>query len=148
MIRYALRCSNGHDFESWFQSADAYEKLRAAGMVACAECGATEVEKSLMTPSLGPSTRKEAANPPATAKPPEPSAPASRKEALAALKKAVEANSDYVGENFVSEALAMHEGTAPERAIYGEARVDEAKKLIEDGVPVAPLPFTPSRKTN
>ncbi len=42
----------------------------------------------------------------------------------------------------------MHEGTAPERSIYGEARPDEAKKLLEDGIPVAPLPFLPGRKTN
>ena len=42
----------------------------------------------------------------------------------------------------------MHNGEAPERAIYGEARLDEAKKLLEDGVPVAPLPFLPNRKAN
>ena len=68
--------------------------------------------------------------------------------ALAALRAEVEANSDYVGLNFVAEARAMHEGTVRERSIYGEARPDEAIKLLEEGVPVAPLPFMPSRKTN
>lgn len=81
--------------------------------------------------------------------PPSLRAPASEmEEALAALRRQVEENSDYVGMNFVTEARRMHAGEVPERAIYGEARMDEAKKLLEDGVPVAPLPFLPARKAN
>jgi hypothetical protein len=53
-----------------------------------------------------------------------------------------------VGNRFVEEARAIHEGTAPERAIYGEARLEDAKKLMDEGVPVAPLPFSPNRKVN
>jgi hypothetical protein len=49
---------------------------------------------------------------------------------------------------FASEARMIHEGNAPERAIYGEAKPEDAVKLIEDGIPVAPLPFMPPRKTN
>ena len=75
-----------------------------------------------------------------------PASPA--EQALAKLKAHVEANSDYVGMEFASEARAIHEGDAPERSIYGEAKPDEARKLIEDGVPVAPLPFRPGRKSN
>lgn len=67
---------------------------------------------------------------------------------IAALKAHVEATSDYVGDRFAKEARAMHDGEAPERAIYGEANVQEAASLIEDGVPLAPLPFIPARKTN
>ncbi|MEO1331817.1 MAG: DUF1178 family protein, partial [Pseudomonadota bacterium] len=55
---------------------------------------------------------------------------------------------EYVGTSFATEARAIHDGEAPERAIYGEARADEAAKLVKDGVPVAPLPFIPDRKTN
>lgn len=157
MIRYALRCSKGHDFDSWFQSAEAFEKLQATGMVSCAACGDTAVHKTLMTPNLGAaSTRKAGAAPaPAAASasasaPEKPlSTPATPvEEALAALKKQVEESSDYVGKNFVQEARKMHEGETPERAIYGEARVDEARKLVEDGIPVTPLPFAPNRKIN
>jgi hypothetical protein len=50
--------------------------------------------------------------------------------------------------NFAAEARRIHAGDAPERAIHGEARAEEAKKLIEEGVPVAPLPFLPARKVN
>ena len=68
--------------------------------------------------------------------------------AMEKLRKDVEDNSDYVGMKFADEARKMHDGDAPERAIYGEAKLDDAKKLIEDGVPVARLPFMPKRKTN
>ena len=68
--------------------------------------------------------------------------------ALAALRRQVEENSEYVGMNFATEARAIHEGASPERAIYGEAKPEEAKRLIEDGIPVAPLPFRPARKSN
>ncbi|MDA9944988.1 DUF1178 family protein, partial [Paracoccaceae bacterium] len=43
MINYSLKCSNKHSFDSWFQSADAFEKLQNAGMVTCAICGSTQV---------------------------------------------------------------------------------------------------------
>ena len=149
MIRYSLKCGQAHEFESWFPSAESYDSQRAAGHVTCAICGSAHVEKLLMAPAVRPA-RTAAATPPA-AQPARPSLSqpqTAREEALAALRAQVEANSEYVGMNFVTEARAMHDGTAPERAIYGEARPDEAKKLIEDGVPVAPLPFLPKRKAN
>lgn len=68
------------------------------------------------------------------------------RNALAELRRKVEANSDYVGTRFASEARAMHLGEKPERSIYGEARPHEARALIEDGVPLMPLPFRPKQK--
>ena len=69
-------------------------------------------------------------------------------QALADLRMKVESESEYVGLNFAAEARAMHAGDAPERSIYGEAKFEEARALLEEGVPVAPLPFTPTRKAN
>ncbi len=151
MIQYALKCREGHTFESWFQSAEAYDKLAAAGLVTCAVCGSAQVEKAIMTPRVRPAR--------SAAKQPEASTPAQNdvsvatpapdvQKVLAELRRKVEENSDYVGKDFASEARKIHLGEAPDRAIYGEAKPDEAKALIEDGVPVAPLPFVPSRKTN
>lgn len=143
MIRFTLRCDQDHRFDSWFQSSEAYEKLRAAGMIACTICGAKQVEKALMAPRVRPGG--DAAASPVGAL----TAPASPAEqALTALRQHIEANSDYVGLNFAAQARAMHDGTTPERPIYGEARADEARRLIEDGIPVTPLPFVPARKTN
>jgi hypothetical protein len=140
MIRYDLRCPSGHAFDSWFASSAAYDRLRAAGHVACPTCGATDVDKALMAPAVA--TREQAAPRP-LAEPEDP-----RAAALAALKREIEEKSDYVGLRFAAEARAMHAGEAPARPIHGEARLDEAKKLLEDGVPVAPLPFIPTRKAN
>ena len=136
MIRYRLKCDKGHEFDSWFASSAAYDTLRGAGHVACAICGSTQVEKALMAPSVS-SDEKAEENAPLAA----PSPQDALAEKLAAWRRHVEANSDYVGLEFAREARAMHDGEAPERAIWGEAKLDEAKALIEDGVPVAPLPF-------
>ena len=68
--------------------------------------------------------------------------------AMAELRRRIEEKSDYVGRNFATEARAIHDGTAPDRPIWGEARIEEARKLLEDGVHVAPLPFRPKRNTN
>lgn len=145
MIRFTLKCSGSHEFESWFPSGDAYASQRAAQFVACPTCGSTEVEKSLMAPAIRPARSAPAAPPPKAA----PTLSVDPREAaLAELRRQVEANSDYVGLNFATEARRIHNGEAPERAIYGEAKPDEARRLIEDGVPVAPLPFLPTRKAH
>lgn len=143
MIRYALSCPNDHNFESWFQSAEAFDRLKAAGQVSCVVCGATEVAKSLMAPAVRPARKLDEPAPRPLSAPTNPA-----EQALAALRRKIEENSEYVGMNFATEARAIHDGDAPERPIYGEARLDEAKRLIEDGVPVAPLPFMPGRKSN
>ncbi len=144
MIRYTLKCADGHAFESWFQSAEAFDTLQTAGHIACPDCGSAKVEKSLMAPQVGANRKGGALQPTET-----PPGPATTKEqALAKLRKKIEAESDYVGLQFASEARAIHEGTAPERAIYGEAKTEEALNLIKDGVPVAPLPFIPKARTN
>lgn len=143
MIRYALNCANDHSFESWFQSAEAYDRLVAAGHVACTVCGATKVDKTLMAPSVRPARAAAAPDVPSLGKPSTPV-----EKALAAMRRQIEETSEYVGLNFAREARAIHSGDAPERSIYGEAKGDEARKLIEEGVPVAPLPFLPARKAN
>ncbi|PRX35224.1 hypothetical protein SAMN05216257_102300 [Meinhardsimonia xiamenensis] len=149
MIRYALKCDTGHEFESWFQSADAFDGLKASGMVACPACGSTAVEKALMAPQIRPSRKRAAADGPV----PEERKPLTGprhpvEEFLRALRRKVEENCDYVGRNFATEARAIHLGEAPERPIYGEAAPEEARELLEEGVPIAPLPFIGPRNTN
>jgi hypothetical protein len=135
MVRYSLSCADGHAFESWFQSATAYDDLAARGLLSCAECGSSQVDKALMTPAVA------TAKPLAEARDP-------REAMLAAMRRHVEETSDYVGLSFAAEARRMHEGEAPTRSIWGEAKPEEAKALLEDGIPVAPLPFIPKRSTN
>lgn len=152
MIRYSLKCASTHTFDSWFRSSDAFETLRAAGQMTCPVCGTADVEKTMMAPAVRPGRSNLAqtlAEPGRAAASGALSNPQSAiEQAFAAMRKQVEDTSEYVGLNFAAEARQMHDGEKPARAIYGEAKPDEARQLIEDGVPVAPLPFMPRRKTN
>lgn len=141
MIRFALKCDDGHQFESWFQSASAFEVLDKSGHLSCAQCGSSKVKKAMMTPRVAPGHAEK--EQPALSEP-----QSETEKALTKLKKHVEENADYVGGRFADEARSMYLGATPERAIYGEANGAEAKALIEEGVPVAPLPFLPNRKAN
>lgn len=142
MIRYSLKCEKDHTFDSWFQSAEAFEKLLNNGMVTCSVCGALGVGKAIMTPQVRPASKNT--------KPKSPlSAPASSAEqAVTEMRKKVEENSENVGTDFAKEARAIHEGDAPERPIYGEAKIQDAKDLIDDGIKVTPLPWSDKGKTN
>ena len=137
MIRYSLKCDQDHCFDSWFQSAEAYETLKAAGHLTCAVCGSTSVEKALMAPLVSTDKARKITPPPAEIE-----------AAIKKMRKSVEDNATYVGGNFVKEARAQHLGDVPDRPIWGEAKPEDAKSLIEDGIPVAPLPFVPKSKTN
>ncbi len=143
MIRFALRCDNDHQFESWFQSGSAYEALASRDLVQCPDCGSTQVSKSLMAPKLRGDQNEEQSQVPMTNAP-----DAELVEAVKKLREHVETHSEYVGSSFAREARAMHEGEVPDRPIYGEVGKDEAKRLLEDGVPALPLPFIPRQKTN
>lgn len=130
MIRYALKCSDGHCFESWFASAEAYDGLAGRGLVTCAACGSTEVGKALMAPEVAARSGAEEVT-----------------RRIAALRAKVEAEATYVGPRFAAEARAIHAAES-DRPIYGEANADEVRSLLEDGIPVAPLPFLPKSKAN
>lgn len=147
MIQFTLECACGHRFESWFRSADDFDRLEASGMLSCPQCGSENVGKALMAPSVSSGMAPHGAEGDAPAQADGPDGAAAEK-ALAELRTAIESNSEYVGENFVEEARQIHDGAAPERSIHGEARPEEARKLAEDGIPVLPLPFVPSRKIN
>lgn len=146
MIKYTLKCADGHDFESWFASASAFDTLQGAGHLACVTCGSSRVEKAIMAPRV--STSKAVTVAPSAPAPQTPNTDADVEATLSKMRAEVEKNATYVGRDFASEARDIHLGDAPDRPIWGEANAREAKALIEDGVPVAPLPFIPTRKVN
>lgn len=155
MIRYALRCADGHDFESWFPSSASYDAQRARGLVACPACGSIAVEKAVMAPAVARNDRSTpraaeapAAAPGADAPPAVPTlAPAPHQEALRAVLREFRAHvvrtADYVGDDFARLARDMHEGGTEHRAIYGEASSDEVQALRDDEIEIMPLPALP-----
>lgn len=137
MIAFDLRCPADHVFEAWFGSSASYEEQRAGGLLSCPICGSEEIEKAVMAPNIPAKGNRQAA-----AK--DLSDPAQVKAAIAALAKAqADAldKSQWVGRAFAQQARAMHDGEIDHAPIHGEASAAEARSLIEDGVPVAPLPF-------
>lgn len=136
MIRFDLTCANDHTFDSWFRSGADCDKLITSKMVACTTCGDNDVRKALMTPKVSTSDAITAPN------------LRDNDTDIAKLKKHVEENATDVGTDFSTEARAMHDGEKPDRAIYGQASLAETKELISEGVPILPLPFMPTKKTN
>jgi hypothetical protein len=136
MIRYCLKCDHAHEFEAWFRSSAAYDEQRQAGRVGCVVCGSTEVEKAVMAPAVANASKQpERAEPNLT----KPGSPA--EALLAEMRRKIETTSDYVGREFAAEARRIHDSATDKRAIWGEASLDDARALKEDGIPVAPIPW-------
>ena len=154
MIRYALVCNKGHDFESWFQDSAAYDKQIKRKLIACPHCGSAKVEKAIMAPRLAGARKREmTAEPPVAAPAPEKSPVAmispQEKELRSKLKELREhltKNADHVGPKFPEEARKMHYGETKHRSIYGEASPEEAKDLAEEGIEFHPLPILPDER--
>lgn len=144
MIKYALACEKRHEFESWFPDAAAYDQQARRGLIACPECGSTKVAKAIMAPAVVGVARDRAAPIEAPAE----VALLDRRQralrqAVKALRREIEANTDDVGTKFAETARSMHAGETPERAIRGQATGAEVEALLEEGVGVLPMPAAP-----
>ena len=140
MIKYALVCAFQHPFEGWFGSSADYDDQAARGLVACPMCGSADVAKQIMAPAVTGTKARGAASDPATR--------TMVMEAMGRMRRHVIDNFDYVGDQFASEARAIHSGAAEERGIYGEASPKDVAGLIEDGVQIAPLPPEPPKTSH
>lgn len=135
MIVFDLRCGAAHVFEAWFASSSAFEDQRASGQIACPLCSDTDVAKALMAPGI-PTKGNRRADPPPPA--------VAVKQALriiAEQQAKVLAGSQWVGKSFATHARAMHQGDEDVRPIHGQASLSEARALVDEGVPIAPLPL-------
>ncbi len=138
-----LQCSASHVFEGWFGSEEDFRSQLERALVECPICGDTHVTKKLSAPRLNLGAAAPAA----------PGAPPARQEVVATAPAAefqaaylrmvreVMAKTEDVGERFVEEARRMHYGETQERGIRGQATPDETKALLEEGIPVLPLPI-------
>jgi len=157
MIVFDLHCRDGHRFEGWFGSSEDFADQQARGLIACPACGSGEVGKAPMAPAVPAKGNTRPEPRPAPAETPRQLAnaplPPQVQRALAALARAqAEAlkQSTWVGEKFAEETRKMHYGEREEAPIHGQASLAEAKALIEEGVPVAPLlfPVAPPEELN
>ena len=133
MIVFDLKCSGGHVFEAWFGSSAAFEEQVAAGQVRCPLCDDASVSKALMAPAIAAKGNRRPEPPPAMVK--------QVMQKLAAAQAKALQSSQWVGTAFADQARAMHSGERDHAVIHGQASIAEAKALVDEGVPVAPLPF-------
>jgi hypothetical protein len=140
MIRYALCCEDGHEFEGWFSASSDFDDQAARGLVACPFCDSRAVRKQIMSPAVAGTGKRETVEHPTGRR-------SMMMEAMSRVRAHVESHFDYVGDRFADEARSIHQGKSEERGIYGEASAAEVKSLVADGVPVAPLPPEPPKKT-
>ena len=142
MIKYALSCENGHEFEGWFSNSADFDEQKKRNLLTCPQCDSSAISKMLMTPQVGPSTKGKDLVPVAAANPMQ----AQMVEKIRQLKREIEKNADNVGEKFPEEARKIHYGEAEARGIYGKASLQEAAELAEEGVEFLPLPELPEEK--
>jgi hypothetical protein len=148
MIHYTLRCTDGHEFDSWFNSSASFELQAKRDLLECPHCGSTKVDRALMAPNVPRKGRITADPAPPSAPAPAPAVAAQQipdevRAMLQKLRAEVEKNCDYVGGSFAEEARKIHKGDAAPRAIYGETAPDEAEALAEEGVAFSRIPWVP-----
>ena len=163
MILYRLRCSKGHEFDSWFKDSKTYERQEKKSLVGCAVCGDAKVTRALMAPRLGTKGNKKAAaempaetprrrRRPKSSRPQQQMAALARqmpkelREALVKVRTEVEKNCEHVGDKFAEEARKIHYGESDKRGIYGETTDEEAEELAEEGIEFGRLPWVPERQ--
>ena len=144
MIKFSLICHQNHEFDSWFQDSEAFERLNQTGAVQCPHCASTQVSKAIMAPFVAAKTRIDKSQ----------GEGKSAQIALAdqqqqirqhirALHDHVTQNAQDVGASFPEEARKQYFGEAEPKAIYGKASMDDVSELLEEGIPVFPLPDVP-----
>jgi hypothetical protein len=153
-----LECQQQHQFEGWFASEDDYQSQRERNLVECPICADNTIHKRLSAPRLNLLTSRLESQ--ATV-----AEPASRSQALVPLEETVStnvtqesqlawlkmvqhvvANTEDVGQGFAEEARKMHYGEAEERNIRGQVSIEETRSLLEEGIPVMPLPLPAALK--
>tara|TARA_B100000989_G_scaffold231200_1_gene178015 strand:- start:56 stop:469 length:414 start_codon:yes stop_codon:yes gene_type:complete len=137
MIVFILNCSDcDSSFEGWFENTKDYNKQINQGLVSCPACNSINIKKGLMAPNI---TKKSNTKNSKINK--------SIASNVKKLKKIIEKEFEYVGDKFTEEAKKIKYGEVKERAIYGEASIEQTKELKDEDIDVLPLPFS-TKKTN
>jgi hypothetical protein len=148
VIRYSLICAAGHEFESWFSSSKACDTQMKRKLIACPVCDSTKVEKAIMAPSLISSGQRQDQTADAGHQPAVLLSDKDReiRTMLKSLREHVKQNAEHVGPKFPQLAREMHYGEIEKRSIYGDAKPEEVRSLLEEGVEVQPLPILPDER--
>ena len=136
MIKYNLKCHKNHEFESWFSNSIEFDNLNKKGLLECIFCSSKKIEKSIMAPMLSTlkknkeeKTREVYKN------------LRDQRKNLLQLRKYIESNFDYVGENFSKKVREVYYDKKNNQAIYGTTTLEEKKELAEEGIDLISIPW-------
>ena len=135
MIKYNLKCHNDHEFESWFSNSKEYDNLNKKGLLECIFCSSKKINKSIMSPTIFNSKEKnkqiEATNENFKDK----------KNKLLNLRKYIEKNFDYVGNDFSKKVREVYYDKKSKKSIYGTTTTKEREELAEEGIDLISIPW-------
>ena len=135
MIKYNLKCSNEHEFESWFSNSHEFDKLNKKGLLECIYCSSKKINKSIMAPMVSYAKNKDELI--------EKLSKDFKKEKnkLLKLRKYIEKNFDYVGKDFSRKVREVYYDKKSNKAIYGTTTSDEREELTEEGIDLLSIPW-------
>jgi len=138
MIVFNLICADcEYSFEGWFDNTATFNSQKRRKLINCPNCERSNIKKALVAPNVGKKSNSKILK---------------NKKTLAnnikKIKKVVEENFDYVGDQFTDEAKKIKYGETKDRPIYGEATIEQTKELIEEDISITPLPFQSNKKNN
>ena len=134
MIKYNLKCHNGHEFESWFSSSNEFEKLNKKNLLECIYCSSKKIKKSIMSPMISNSKNKDSQislNKDFY----------KEKNNLLRLRKYIEKNFEYVGKDFSKKIRDIYYDKKNKKAIYGTATPKEREELTDEGIDLISIPW-------
>jgi len=140
MIVFELICPKNHRFEGWFGSSEDFDGQKQRGLLSCPSCGDAGIEK-LLTAKI-----RKMEPPPKPAKPSKSSSLPVAAPSQAQLHQLIDhvlKTTEDVGNQFADEARRMHREEVPSRGIRGTASAAETEDLLDEGVPIMPLPIPP-----
>jgi|TARA_B100000959_G_C14914403_1_gene596644 hypothetical protein len=135
MIKYILKCKNKHEFESWFLNSVEFERLKEKKLIKCIFCKSQNVEKSIMSPGILGSSKKEDKNFLTNEE------FIKVKKDLLRIRKFVEKNFEFVGDRFPQEVRNVYYDKKEKKNIYGNATTEERDELREEGIDLTTVPW-------
>ena len=136
MIKYNLKFENKHEFESWFSDSNEYEKLKKKMLLECIYCSSSKISKSIMSPMVSitkNSNKKIKSN--------LDNKFVDEKKRLVEIRRFVEKNFDYVGENFSEKVREIYYNKKTKKAIYGTTTEKERRELLNEGIDLITIPW-------
>ena len=135
MIKYNLKCSNGHEFESWFSHSNEFDKLNKKKLLECIYCSSKKIQKSIMAPMISGGKLKEDSMNLLNEQ------LSSKKNELLQIRKYIEKNFEFVGDKFSQKVREVYYSKENRKTIYGTTTPEERDELAEEGIDLISIPW-------